>query len=118
MASWNEIKNDMGNLASKAIKKTGELADSASVAIKIKVEQVKLSSAYEALGKLTYKQLKTSESQAEKISEAISLIDSLHENIRSLRQKAEELKKEREEKKAEQDTVLDNSNIEDSPAEE
>lgn len=102
MASWNEIKNDMEHLANKAIKKTGELADSASISIKIKVAQAKLSSAYETLGKLTYKQLKDSESQAEKISETIALIDSLHESIKALRQKAEQLKKDKEKEKSEQ----------------
>lgn len=94
MASWNEIRDDVSRVANKAIKKTEELADSASVHIKLKLTEKKLSSAYERLGRLTYKQLKSGESQAEKISEAIATVDSLRDELASYRKKLEEMKKE------------------------
>jgi len=94
MASWNEIRDDVSRVANKAIKKSEELADSASAHIKLKLTEKKLSSAYERLGRLTYKQLKSGESQAEKISEAIATIDSLRDELSSYRKKLEEMKKE------------------------
>ncbi len=92
MSSWNELRSDVKDVASKAIKKTGELADTASVHLKIKMAGVRLSAAYEKLGKLTYKQLKTEESQAEAISETIAIIDSLRADVKTLKIKLEEMK--------------------------
>ena len=101
MASWNEIRDDVTRVANKAIKKTGELADSASLHIKLKVSEAKLSKAYEKLGKLTYKQLKSGDSQAEKISEAMATIDSLRADAKTIKIKLEEAKAAREEGAAE-----------------
>ena len=77
MSSFNEFCNDAKRIARKAAKKTGELAHSASLRIKLEGVKNKLSSNYEKLGRLTYKQLKSDESVAEKISEVIAAIDAL-----------------------------------------
>ena len=77
MANWKEIRTKAGNTANKAIKKTGEIADSASKYVKIKIYDTKLSARYEELGRLTYKQIKTEKSLAEKISGVIDEIDTL-----------------------------------------
>ena len=94
MASWNELREDVSSLANKAIKKTEELADSASLRIKVKVTETKLKGAYEKLGRLTYKQLRSGISQAEKISEAIATIDSLRDELTSYKVRLEKTNKE------------------------
>ena len=99
MANWNEIRSDVKVAANKAIKKTGELADTASIHLKIKMAEVRLSAAYEKLGKLTYKQLKTETSQTEAISETIATIDSLRADVKTLKIRLEEI---RETNKAEE----------------
>ena len=99
MSSFNEFCNDAKRIARKAAKKTGELAHSASLRIKLEGVKNKLSSNYEKLGRLTYKQLKTSETQADKISAVIPEIDRLRDEVSAMRREIEEDKKRREESK-------------------
>lgn len=100
MANWNEFRADVEKAAKSAIKKTGELADSASYHINLKKLEIRLHAAYERLGRLTYKQLKSDESEAELISETIATIDSLRAEIREIRKKLDDAKKEKEENTA------------------
>ncbi len=99
MANWNEIRSDVSKAAKTAIKKTGELADSASLRFNLKKIEIRLHSAYERLGRLTYKQLKSEQSQAEQISETIATIDSLRAEAATIKKKIEEAKAAKEEEK-------------------
>lgn len=105
MATWNEFCSGVSRVANKTAKKTGEIAHSASLHIKLENYKSKLSSAYEKLGRLTYKQIKSSESQAEKISEIIATIDTLREDVAAVESKIAENKAkkaaEKEQEKAE-----------------
>ena len=105
MATWNEFCSGVGRIANKTVKKTGEVAHSASLHIKLENCKSKLSSAYEKLGRLTYQQIKSSESQADKISEIIATIDSLREDLSAIEAKIAEDKAkkaaEKEQEKAE-----------------
>ncbi len=92
MSSWNEFCSDARRFANKAVKKTEELAHSASLRLKLEGIKNKLSAQYEKLGRLTYKQLKSGESQAEKISEVISDIDELYENKKEIQKQLDETK--------------------------
>lgn len=87
MATWQEIRSGVEHAANKAIKKTSEIADTASLRVKLKSLDVKLNCEYEKLGKLTYKQLKTSKSQAEEIAAVIDSIDSLRAEMKTVREK-------------------------------
>ena len=89
MADWKKIRTEVGHAAVKAAKKTGELAHSASLHIKLEGVKSAISAEYERLGRLTYKQLSSEESLAEKISEAISAIDSLKAEEKKLREEIE-----------------------------
>ena len=100
MANMNDIKTNVSRAANKAIKKTGELADIASMHLKLKSLERKLDGKFKELGKLTYKQLKSGASQAEKIAEAIVEIDALREDIRLQNEKIEAEKQARKERKA------------------
>jgi len=81
MANWKQVRYGVGRATGKAIQKTGEIADMASLYLKLKNLNLQLNERYETLGKLTYKQLKTETSQAEKIAEVIKDIDQLREQV-------------------------------------
>lgn len=99
MADWDKIKKNIGNAAEKAKKKTGELVDDASMQIKLKSLESKRNKLYEQLGRLTYRQLKTGESQAEKIAETIEGLDEVRAKHREQTELIEKTKRERAEKK-------------------
>ena len=100
MANWKEIRTQAEKTANKAIKKTGEIADSASKYVKLKIYDAKLSSKYEELGRLTYKQIKTENSMAERISGVIDQIDTLRAQRKMLKAEIEADKARRAEEKA------------------
>ena len=100
MANWNDIKVKVGKAANTAAKKTGEIADTASKYVKLKSVDVKLSSKYESLGRLTYKQLKNGGSQAQSISAVIEEIDALNEQRKAIKAEIEAEKQRRAEAKA------------------
>ncbi len=99
MSNWNDIRSDVGRAAKGAIRKTGELAEGASLRLNLKRVELRLHAAYERLGRLTYKQLKTEDSQAELISETIATIDSLRAEMSDVRRKIENAKKEKQDAK-------------------
>lgn len=96
MSSWNEFCDDARRFAGKAAKRTGELAHSTSLRIKLEATKAKLSGRFESLGRLTYKQLITEEPQTEKISEVIAEIDKLREEEKELKMQIDDAKKKEE----------------------
>jgi len=84
MADWKKIRNNVSKATNKAIEKTGELADMASMHVRLKTLEAKRKEQYAVLGKLTYRQLKNGESQAEKIAPVIEELDALQEKIRAV----------------------------------
>ena len=99
MANWNQIKKNLGDAAQKAKKRTGELMDDASMQIKLKTLESKRDQLYEQLGRLTYRQLKTGESQAEKIASTIEGLDDVRAKHREQAELIAKVKRERAEKK-------------------
>ena len=107
MSNWNDLRKQAGKAANKAIKKTGELAESAKKYMKLKVCDAKLDAHYEALGRLTYKQIKNGESMAEKIAEAIEKIDKLRAERKAINDEIEADKKKKAEAKADKTEAAD-----------
>ena len=105
MAHWNDIKNSAKKLARKAIKETGEAADLASLHIKLKALEAKRNKEYENLGRLTYRQLKTGISQAERIAPVINNIDTIREKIRGLNEDIDAVRLAREERRAKERAI-------------
>ena len=99
MADWEKISRNVGRAAGKAVRKTEELADIALKNIKLASCDAKISKLFEKLGRLTYKQLKSGESQAEKISELMLAIDRARAEYAALRREIEEDRARREEAK-------------------
>ena len=92
MSKWNDIKGGVGKAADKTAKKANELASIAALRIKLRAMNAKLSDLYEALGRLTYKQLKSERSQAEAIARTIESIDKQREAIKALKARIEDEK--------------------------
>lgn len=97
MADWNSIRGTIGRAANKAVQKTGEIADSAAKYVKLKSVDSKLSAKFELLGKLTYKQIKSGESYAERIATVMEDIDLLREQRAEIVAEIEEAKRIKEE---------------------
>lgn len=72
------------NAADTAVKKTSEFADLAAKYVKLHKMDSKLEERYETLGKLTYKQVKTGESQAERIAMYVESIDRIRADRKAL----------------------------------
>ena len=68
--------------------------------IKLKALESKRNSEYEVLGRLTYRQLKTGISQAERIAPVISNLDKIRGKIASVNTEIDEIKKARDERRA------------------
>ena len=100
MSEWNDLCKKVKNVADKAVKKTEELADSAAKHVKLHRIESKLSDRYESLGKLTYKQLKTGESQADRIAAYIESIDKLRAERKALQAEIDADRARREAEKA------------------
>ena len=104
MSTWNDLRNVFGRAAIGAIQRTGEFADVTAMRLKLKVLEGKRDDQYRVLGKLTYRQLKTGVSQAEKIAVAIESLDDIRGKIRRLTDEIDQIKAERAEKT---DDVMD-----------
>lgn len=103
MADWKKIKKNISDTASKAVKKTGEIADVTVKRVKLASAEAKLEKLYEKLGRLTYKQLKSGEAQTERIAETILGIDRAREEYFARKQELEADKKRREDSKKQQE---------------
>lgn len=99
MGNWQNIRKSIKNVAGKTIRKTEEVAEGATLHIKLNSLRKSRSKQFERLGKLTYKQLKTGSSQAEAVARTVADIDMINSAI--IKQKAliEEHQIEKERKK-------------------
>ena len=100
MSEFGRFCKKVKKVAGKAVKKTGEVADIAVKRVKLQRIDSKLSDRYEMLGRLTYKQLKTGESYAEKIALYIEAIDQLRADRKALNAEIEAEKAKQAEKEA------------------
>jgi hypothetical protein len=109
----NEKLNDFISSAKKATKKaantTLELADIATLKVKLQAHNVKLSEKFEKLGKLSYAKLANDADNAEKIAACVAEIDKIKNTIEDINaeikvKKDARKKKKCEEKKSSSDT--------------
>jgi hypothetical protein len=115
MSEFNGLCKKIKRTAAKVVKKTGEAADMAAKYIKLQRIDSKLSDRYEVLGKLTYKQIKTGESYAEKIALYIDSIDKLRADRKALNDEiaAEKAKRNAEDTEDEETEDKTDDNIND-----
>ena len=106
MANWELLKLSAKRAANKAIKETGEAADIAALHIKLRTLEAKRNSEYEMLGRLTYRQLKTGVSQAERIAPVIENLDKIRGKIKKITNEIDDAKLAREDRRA-RDRAID-----------
>lgn len=102
MGTWEEIRTGVKVVAKKTAQKTGEVAENASMHLKLARLISKCDEQFEKLGKLTYRQLKSDGvSYAEAIAAVIARIDALTLQIAQQKAKIEKAKAKREAERAE-----------------
>ena len=106
MATWDFLKNSAKRMANNAIKETGEAADLAALHIKLKALESKRDDEYEMLGRLTYRQLKTGVSQAERIAPVIENLDKIRSKIKKTNTDIENTKLARDERRAQDKAAI------------
>jgi DNA segregation ATPase FtsK/SpoIIIE-like protein len=94
MSKWNDFCKSVSQLTEKAIKKTEELTDVASLRIKIKTLEGRISEQYENLGALTYSNLKGGADNAEEVAHIVAKIDSYLAHIATYKLKLSRMEEE------------------------
>ena len=107
MATWQEFCDSVTKITNKAIAKTSDLADSASMRIKLTQKEAVLAEVYEQFGKLTYKQIKSGEKNEEKAAELIEKIDALCVEIASIKADIQAKKDAKDAEKEEAENTKD-----------
>ena len=105
MANWNDIKKSIGNFADKTATKTRELADTASLKIKIANKESERDIQYKVLGKLAYAKLRNvavsdPEALTENISAALDKLDVILKELHELKSELEARRAAKEAEKA------------------
>lgn len=105
MANWNDIKTGIGSIANKTASKTRELADSASLKIKIANKEAERDIQYKALGKLAYAKLrnvnvKDPDALTQNISITLDKLDAILKELHDLKAEAEARRAAKEAQKA------------------
>ncbi len=100
MGNWDLLKLSAKRVAKNAIKETGEAADIAALHVKLRALEVKRDKGYEMLGRLTYRQLKTEISQAERIAPVINNLDIIRGRIRAVNAEIDDARASREERRS------------------
>ncbi|MBQ8849141.1 MAG: hypothetical protein IJ011_02265 [Clostridia bacterium] len=106
MATWELFKISAKRAANKALKETGDAADLAALHLKLKSLEAKRDEGYEMLGRLTYRQLKTGVSQAERIAPVLENIDKVRAKIKKVSDEIERTKLAREERRAKEHEAI------------
>ena len=125
MATWDLFKLSAKRAANKALKETSDAADLAGLHIRLKALEAKRNEEYEMLGRLTYRQLKTGVSQAERIAPVIENIDKTRAKIKKVNAQIEETRLLREERRlkdkllaSELDEIVEEVEIDDTTDED
>ncbi len=99
MSKWREIRRGMKKMASKAISKTGDLSDTASLHVKLARKEAFLADLYEQFGRLAYQKQKTGANVDNKLTILIEKIDIVRSEIYKINKAMEDKKIAREEEK-------------------
>ncbi len=103
MGNWEKIRTGISNVAGKTIRKTEEVAESATMHMRLSSLRKTRDKQFERLGRLTYKQLKTGASQAEAISKVVYDLDKTNSAITKQKALIEEHKAAKERRKLEEE---------------
>ena len=85
MSTLNDFGRGVKRVASKAISKTGDFADTASLQIKLARKEANLADLYEQFGRVAYQKVKAGSSADHKMKILIEKIDIVRSEIHSLK---------------------------------
>lgn len=100
MSKWNDFCKSVKQLTEKAIKKTEEFTDVASLRIKIKTLEGKISEQYENLGALTYSSIKDGSDNKDAVMRITAKIDSYLADIAAYKLKLAKIEEDAKTTKA------------------
>ena len=92
MSKWREFRYTVKQVANKAVSKTGDLSDTASLHIKLARKEAMLADIYEQFGRVAYKKIKTGADVDRKVKILIEKIDVIRAEIYSLKRAIEQKK--------------------------
>ena len=95
MSTLNDLGSNIKRVASKAVSKTGDLTDTASLHIKLARKEADLATLYEQFGRVAYQKVKVGSSADHKMKILIEKIDIVRSEIyaikRTIKQKRTDL---------------------------
>ena len=95
MSTLNDIGRNFKRVASKAVSKTGDLTDTASLHVKLARKEADLATLYEQFGRVAYQKIKVGSSADHKMKILIEKIDIVRSEIyaikRTIKQKRTDL---------------------------
>lgn len=89
MSKWREIRRGIKKVASKAVSKTGDLSDTASLHVKLARKEAFLADLYEQFGRIAYQKIKTNANVDHKIKILIEKIDIVRAEIYAINRSIE-----------------------------
>ena len=96
MSKLREIGHRVKRVAGKAVAKTGDLTDTASLHIKLARKEANLSDLYEQFGRVAYQQVKTGSGADHKMKILIEKIDIVRSEIHSIKRDIQKKKEDME----------------------
>ena len=99
MSKWGEIRRGAKKIAIKAISKTGDLSDTASLKVKLGRKQAFLADLYEQFGRIAYQKMKTGADVDYKLNILREKIDIVRSEIYKINKALEDKKIAREDEK-------------------
>lgn len=84
MSTWRDIRRTVKKVASKAVSKTGDLSDTASLHVKLAKKEAFLADLYEQFGRVAYLKIKTGADVDHKVKVLIEKIDIVRAEIHAL----------------------------------
>ena len=105
METWELFKLSAKRVANTALQETSDAADLAGLRIRLKALEAKRDEEYEMLGRLTYRQLKTGVSQAERIAPVIENLDKIRGQIKKTELQMDKTRQLRDERRMKDKTL-------------
>ena len=96
MSKWGEFGHSFKRMAGKAVVKTGDITDTASLHVKLARKEAHLADLYEQFGRVSYQKAKTNSNVDHKIKILTEKIDVVRAEIYSIKRSIHEKKMARE----------------------
>lgn len=92
MSKWVEFRRSARRIAGKAVSKTGDLTDTASLHVKLARKEASLADLYEQFGRVAYQKVKLGSNVDHKMKILVEKIDVVRAEIYSIKRAIEDKK--------------------------